>query len=121
MWVGLGIFNLIEDDDLHWLDYGNLVFGSIYIGHYLFDLMNQYLTIESGTIHKNPLYGYSKDINLSEINHIKMFAGDYTLSTENQKIIINTKLIEENSLNQLNKILEQLTIPSDKTPFSSAT
>jgi len=117
LWVGLGIFNLIEDDDLHWLDYGNLVFGSIYIGHYLFDIMNQYLTIENGTIRKNRLYGNGRKIYLSEINFIQKFAGDYTLKTDNQKLIISTELIEKNSLDKLNEILQKLDIPSDKTPF----
>jgi len=118
-WTGLGVFNVIEDENLRWMDYVYLIVGILYIGHYVFDFMNQYLTIESGTIRKNPLYGFGKKINLNEINLIKKFAGDYTIKTETQKLKINTELIEENSLAELNEILRKLNLPSDKTPFAN--
>lgn len=119
VWTGLGVFSLFEEENLRWLDYGYLVIGVLYIGHYLYDLMNQYLTIENGTIRKNRLYGFGSKINLNEINWIKKFAGDYTLKTESKKLKINTGLIEEKSLNELNKILEKLDLPSEKTPFAN--
>lgn len=93
--------------------------GVLYVGHYLYDLTNQYLTIEDGTIRKNGLYGFGKRINLNETNWIKKFAGDYTLKTEQKELKINTELIEKNSLNELNKILAELNLPSKKTPFAN--
>jgi hypothetical protein len=119
VWTGLGIYNIIEDENLRWMDYVYLLVGILYIGHYLFDFKNQYLRIESGTIRKNRLYGYGKKINLNEINSIKKFAGDYTLKTDTQKLKINTELIEEKSLAELNEILQNLNLPSDKTPFAN--
>jgi len=118
-WTGLGIFNLIEDENLRWSDYIYLLVGILYIGHFIFDYMNQYLIVESGTIRKNPLYGYRKKINLNEINLIKKFAGDYTLNTNTQKLKINTELIEQKSLDELNNILQKLNLPPDKTPFAN--
>jgi hypothetical protein len=119
VWLALGILNLNEDDKIRWTDYGYLVAGILYIGHYLYDLTNQYLTIENGTIRKNALYGFRKDINLNEVNWIKKFAGDYTLKTEKKELKINTELIDKDSLTELNKILAELNLPPEKTPFAN--
>ena len=118
-WIGVGTFNILEDDNLRWLDYGYFVLGILYVGHFLYDLTNQYLIIENGTIRKNGLYGFRKKINLDEINWIKKFAGDYTLKTEQKELKINTELIDKGSLTELNKILAELNLPSEKTPFAN--
>ena len=60
-----------------------------------------------------------KKINLNEINWIKKFAGDYTLKTEQKELKINTELIDENSLTELNRILAELNLPPEKTPFAN--
>lgn len=119
VWIGLGISKLLVDGSFRWFDYGYLVLGFLYTAHFLYDLRNQYLTIENGTIRKNGLYGFGKKINLNDIIWIKKFAGDYTLKTETKEFKINTTLIEEESLVQLNEILENLNLPSEKTPFAS--
>ena len=119
VWTILGISRLLEDKELGWLDYGYLVIGVLYTGHFLFDLTNQYLIIENGTIRKNVLYGFGKKLNLSEIHWIKNFSGDYTLKTETKELKINTTLIEEESLIELNEILRKLNLPSEKTPFTN--
>jgi hypothetical protein len=119
VWIILGTLNLVTDDKIRWNDYGYLVIGILYVGHYLYDLKNQYLTIENGTIRKNGLYGYWKKINLNEIYWIKKFAGDYTLKTEQKELKINTELIDKDSLTELNKILGGLNLTPDKTPFAN--
>ncbi|MFD1613765.1 hypothetical protein [Gelatiniphilus marinus] len=119
VWLILGILSIVTDEDLRWTDYGYLIIGILYLGHYLYDLTYQYLTIENGTIQKNGLYGFGKKIILEEINWIKKFAGDYTLKTEQNELKINTELIDKDSLNELNKILAELNLPSKKTPFTN--
>jgi hypothetical protein len=119
VWIVLGTLSIVTDDEIRWTDYGYLVIGILYIGHYLYDLTNQYLTIENGTIRKNGLYGYWKKINLNEINWIKKFAGDYTLKTEQKELKINTELIDKDALSELNKILTELNLPPEKTPFAN--
>ena len=119
IWTALGIFNILGDDDLRWLDYGYLVIGILYIGHFLYDWTNQYLTIENGTIQKNKLYGFRRKISLSEIIWIKKFAGDYTLKTDEKELKIHTELIDKDSLVELNKVLEELNMPPEKTPFAN--
>ena len=116
-WILLGVISLIQDDSIRWTDYGYLLAGTLYIGQYLWDFTNQYLTVENGIIKKNTPFG--KKINLNEINWIKKFAGDYTLKTETGELKINTELIEENSLAELNSVLGKLNLPTDKTPFAN--
>ncbi|WP_111625886.1 hypothetical protein [Gelidibacter algens] len=114
VWIGLGIFSLLENESLRWTDYGYLLAGVLYLGHYLYDLNNQYLTIQNGTIRKNALYGFRKKMNLNEINCIEKYEGDYTLKTETKELKINTKLIDEKSLAELNRILNELDISPKK-------
>ncbi|MGK0446848.1 MAG: hypothetical protein ACJA2M_000617 [Polaribacter sp.] len=114
VWTGLGVFSLLEDESLRWTDHGYLVVGILYIGHYLYDLNNQYLTIENGSIRKNILYGFRKKINLNEIYRIEKYAGDYILRTLTKELKINTELIEGKSLVEFNKILKKLNLPEGK-------
>ncbi|CAM4282363.1 hypothetical protein [Gillisia hiemivivida] len=119
LWTAIGVFNILEDNNLRWMDYGYFVIGILYLLHFIYDFKNQYLTIESGTIRKNALYGYRKKINLNEIYLIKKNTGDYILKTENQHLNINPNLIDENSFYTLTNLLGKLNLPSHKTPFSN--
>jgi len=119
IWIVFGTLSIVTDDEIRWTDYGYSVIGILYVGHYLFDLTNQYLTIENETIRKNGLFGFGKKLNLNEINWIKKFAGDYTLKTEQKELKINTELIHKDSLIELNNILAELNLPSEKTPFAN--
>jgi hypothetical protein len=114
VWTGLGVFSLLEDESLSWTDYGYLVIGILYLGHYLYDLNNQYLTIENGSIRKNVLYGFGKKINVNEINRIEKYAGDYILRTLTKELKINTEFIEEKSLAEFNEILKKINLPEGK-------
>ncbi len=118
VWIVLGIASLIFGVGLGWSNYGYSIIGILYIGHYLHDVTNQYLTIENGTIKKNGLYGFGKKINLNDINWIKKFAGDYTLKTQTRELKIDTSLIDNQSLVELLRILGSLNLPPEKTPFS---
>ena len=71
-------------------------------------MKKQYLTISRGILTKNT--GISKKINLSEISSIKKFAGDYKLKTSKAELIINTEIIDRNSLTKLNTELEKLNL-----------
>lgn len=114
-WILLGVISFIEDDSIRWTDYGYLLVGTLYVSQYLWDITNQYLTVENDFIKKNTPLG--KKIKLSEINSIKKFTGDYTLKTATEDLKINTELIDEKSLTELNRILTELNLSADKTPF----
>jgi hypothetical protein len=115
LWLILGGVNFFGENEIRWTDYGYILAGCLYIGQYLWDFKNSYLIVENGFIKKNSILG--KKINLNEIIWIKKFAGDYTLKTEKEELKINTELIEEKSLSELNELLDKLNLPSDKTPF----
>ena len=141
-WVAFGMISLETNESVRWTDYGYLVvgllylghywadrtwqyltiengvIGLLYIGHYLHDRANQYLTIENGTIRKNGLYGLGRKINLQDVYWIKKFAGDYTLKTQQGDLKIDTDLIDAESLADLNKVLSALDLPPEKTPFA---
>lgn len=117
VWVGIGVLNFFEDDNIRWSNTIYLVLGIVYVGHFLSDLRNQYLTVENGTIRKNILYGFGKKINLNQVNSIEQASGKYTLITKTNKLKINIELIEEKSLIELKKILENLNVPMERTPF----
>ena len=107
LWLILGTTALIFNPE-NFFNYGYLLMGILYVGTYLFENKKQYLTIENGIITKNHLI--PKKINLNEIKRIKKFAGEYILKTDSVEFRINTELIEENSLVELNSVLEKLTL-----------
>jgi len=107
LWLVLGTTAVIFNPE-SFFNYGYLLMGILYAGTYLFENKKQYLTIENGIISKNHLI--PKKINLNEIKRIKKFAGDYILKTDSTELRINTELIEENSLAELNTVLEKLNL-----------
>ena len=107
LWLVLGTSAVIFDLN-NPFSYGYLLLGILYVGTYLFENKKQYLTIENGIISKNHLI--PKKINLNEIKLIKKFAGDYILKTDSTELKINTDLIEEKSLEELNTVLENLNL-----------
>lgn len=71
---------------------------------YYFENRKPYLTLENGELVKNTLF--QKKINLSEIKSIREFAGDLKLITEKTEFIIDTQVIEPNSLIKLKNELK---------------
>lgn len=110
LYAALGIVAIISDLN-NYFNYLWTLLGIIYIGTYLFENKKQYLTIENGIISKNHLI--PKKINLNEIKRIKKFAGDYILKTDTTELRINTELIEEKSLAELNVVLENLNLETN--------
>ena len=118
-WGIFGTLTLFIEGKMRWTDYGYIVLSILYLGRYLYERANQYLTIENGTIRKNSWFG--KKLALNEITWIKKFAGDYILKTDQQELTVNTDLIDEKSMTELNRILGNLELPSGKTPFVNIT
>ena len=107
IWLVFGTTAVIFNSE-NVFNYGYIIIGILYFGTYLFENNKHYLTIENGTISKNHLI--PKKINLNEIKRIKKFAGDYILKTDSTELRINTELIEEKSLAELNTVLENLNL-----------
>ncbi|MDD7916049.1 hypothetical protein [Polaribacter ponticola] len=71
---------------------------------YYFENRNQYLTLKNGELIKNTLF--PKKIKLAEIKSIKEFAGDLKLITQKTEFIIDTQIVEPNSLVELKNELK---------------
>ena len=117
IWTVLGFLNLQYSDNNNWTDYGYLFVALLYWFGYVMEKRNQYLTVDNESIKENSPFG--KKINLSEISWIKKYAGDYILKTNREKMKIHTEIIDENSLAHLNRTLQKLNLPPDKTPFGN--
>lgn len=117
LWTILGFLNLNYSGGNSWIDYGFLVIAILYWSSYFYEKSNQYLTVDDDSIKRNSIAG--KKIYLSDITWIKKFAGDYILKTDTKELTINTEVVDEKSLSELNRILSKLNLPADKTPFAN--
>ncbi len=116
VWAAFGLLTFSYDAEARWMDFGYIVMALLYLGQYAYESSKQYLTVTKHSIRKNRFFGNS--LKLNKITRIKKFAGDYILQTDTEELIINTDWIAEKSLLELNRILSQLNLPADKTPFS---
>lgn len=105
IWIIFGVTAILFFSD-NFFNYGYLALGVFYFILYIFESKRQYLTITNRTISKNQLI--TKKINLKDIKAIKKFAGDYKLKTDTTELTINTRLIEEKSLSDLETVLKGL-------------
>ncbi len=116
-YIAIGLEKILNQENTRWTKHVFFILGLTYLISSLFEIRNQYLSIENGIIKKHIILGYNKKINLKDIIAIKSFAGEYTLVTETNKLKINTELIAPNSIEELYTVLKGLNLPDDKTPF----
>ena len=112
IWLLFGIISFAFISD-NLFNIGYLILGFAYLAIYFFEKTNQYLTIKNGWITKHSIR--PKRMKLDEIIHIKNFAGDYVLKTEQDELTINKGFIEKNSLLELEKVLDALNLNADET------
>ena len=114
------LFTEFTEEENHWMIYVYPIIGFLYLGQYWYDSTFQYLIIDDNTIQRNIFYGTNRKIALKDITWIKKFAGDYILKSDQKDMHIDLRLIDESSLDELNKVVANLNLPADKTPFPSA-
>jgi hypothetical protein len=90
-------------DSSNWTFWIWIILPIGYISSYIFEYTNQYLTVEKGSIYRNSLF--PKKLELNKIKTFKKFAGDYILQTDQNELRINTTLIDQDSLKELDQIL----------------
>ena len=120
IWLVFAVIILFTEEENHWMIYVYPIIGFLYLGQYWYDSTFQYLIIDDNTIQRNIFYGTNRKIALKDITWIKKFAGDYILKSDQKDMHIDLHLIDESSLDELNKVLANLNLPADKTPFPSA-
>ena len=104
-WLIIGIISITNNSE-NYFNYGYLIASLLYFGIYFFKRKYQYLTIEDGSITLNNIF--SQRINFADLNQIKKRGKNYILQSEENEIIIETKLIDKNSLKDLKVILKNL-------------
>ncbi|MFN4763646.1 hypothetical protein ACKGJN_11020 [Gillisia sp. Q332] len=75
---------------------------------YFYERKMQYLTIKNGMLIKHTLFPVK--ISLEEIWMVNKYAGDYILKTDKKKIVIDTQIIDQDSLKNLDSELEKLRV-----------
>ncbi|WZL89192.1 hypothetical protein VS868_00150 [Salinimicrobium sp. 3283s] len=90
-----------------------LLLGILLIGAFFFQKKHQYLSIQKGLLTKNSLRKQS--IELDEIEQVQSFPGRIKLFTSEEKLSINTEVIENDSLHKLLSTLGSLEV--EQNPF----
>lgn len=116
-WIGIAIDGIVGNENVRWTKYVLLLLGLVYLTTFIFKTRQQYLTIENGMIKKNILFNNNEKINLNDITQIMEYQGEYNLITDQTLLKFNPELIDANSYDILKRILSELDLPSDKTPF----
>ena len=96
LWFALISCVLIFDVRTSYTSYGWILMGTIYMVIYTNNLLKNYLTIRDNEIVENAFFG--KRINLNEVVSFKYLFGDYVLKTDNKELVINTQIIDDQSL-----------------------
>ena len=111
LWIALGTGSILfNEGDTNWFLGANLGLGVVYLGTYIYNHFTGYISIEDGVIKESGLFGTKLEI--AKITSFKKFAGDYILTAGDQKLHINTNLIDEKSLDELKEFIEGLRLNS---------
>ena len=104
----LGLAALLLDDNPSIFFYGYFLFGFLSLGMLLFEWKKQYLKFENGVLTKNALF--PTKVLLNDIIQIKKFAGDLTLITSTEKLVIRIDIINPDSFKELEQRLQSLAL-----------
>lgn len=117
VFIVLGLYDIISNEETYWNKSGFFVIGILYLITTIFEMITHYIVIENGTLRKYSLWAFHKDIELQNIIEIKSVADNYIVFTETTKLKIQVEIIADDSLEELKRILSELDLPADKTPF----
>lgn len=62
LYLTIALEGIINQENIRWTKYVFLILGTIYLIKSLFEIRNQYLTIENGMIKKNILFNNNEKI-----------------------------------------------------------
>lgn len=105
VWLVHFIFLMYSEGPSNYLNFIWLLLALGYFGIYFWDRREKFLTIEDGIIKQN--WPFGKQVKLDEIKRIRYFAGDYTITTKNGEMKINTHLLDQDYFQILKEELEK--------------
>ena len=111
-----GLLQLYRKTEIYqYLIYGaQILLGLLMVVSYFYEKKLQYITIEKGTLTRNRFF-FSRSLQLNKISKVQSFPGKIKLFTSEEKITINTELIEDESRNDLLRVLGSLEV--ENNPF----
>ena len=108
LWILIfGFYFFFRPDS--YFGYGYLAIGIVFLGSYIYKNIFQYATLKNGVLIKNDLF--RKRIQLDEITDIQYVSGKYKLTTSTSKMTINTMVLDDTSIEDLKKIIQQINLP----------
>lgn len=105
LWIAIFIFYVVFRPESYF-GYGYLVMAIVFLAIYFHKKFFHYATIKNGILTKNNLL--PKRIKLNEVTEVFYFAGKYQLKTNHSAMSINTLEIDQDSMKELKKILDNL-------------
>ena len=110
-----GLLQLQRKTELSdYLMYGTqFLLGLLMVASYFYERKYQYLIIKNGKLTKNRFL--TKSLQLNKVTKIQSFPGKIKLFTSEEKLNINTGLIDDESMNGLLKVLGSLEVGNN--PF----
>lgn len=120
LFMGLGlvlfIISLIFDDakDISWfsIGLGEFIVGILMFAYHKYEVYKQYLTLTETSIKKNTLFG--KEVQFKDVNQVKEFANEITVISKSSQIVIDTEVIQPESLKRLKKALHNKRLSINK-------
>lgn len=107
--IAIGVFTFLNENGNHWTNYVWFILGALSLTRYFFERNKGYLSIDHEWLKQHRIL-FQKKINLHEVIEIAKKSSGYVLKTKDTKLRIYTHNIEKDSLPELNKIIERLTI-----------
>lgn len=97
-WFAMFTISFFTKEHLLWFDFGWLTLAAIY-----FLLYGWHVTQQFGKVQQDKLFLHHerlrpKVIDLKKVSEVRYFAGDYIFQTAQDQIRIDTKLIDQSSL-----------------------
>jgi hypothetical protein len=103
--VGVGIFAVyINSSSI--FSYLWIFVGILQTGTAFYQKKHQYLTIRQDKLIKHSII--PKSVEISEIKRVRKFVNSYRIETTNGSLLIEKSFVEEESLQELNHFLENL-------------
>lgn len=104
-WLIVGAISITNNFE-NYLNYGYIIASFLYFGIYFFKSNYQYITIENKSFVLNNIF--SQRMSFNDLNEIVKKGKNYILRSEKSELIIDTTLIDKNSLKDLKFILKNL-------------
>lgn len=106
LWMVQFVFNLYDDQEFRYSNLLWLILSLCYLSIYFYNRKERYLTIENGIIKQN--WPFGKQVKIEDVTKVNYFAGDYTLTTKNGELKINTHLLHQDYFEILKKEIDKI-------------